>query len=194
MALCGGLMIGVESSDPKVPPLVIVKTPPSRSARAILPSRARAAASRRIASAHDDDLALPAEERAEMIARGQRAVLYAPILAGDQVVGFLCAIERRHSRRFTKADEAFAAQLAGDAGVAVESARVIDRLDSQNREQRLMLETGAAIASSVDLRTTLSTIAERLRRTLTRMGTITSRRQDGCSLDTTSRRSRARAR
>jgi len=129
-------------------------------------ARARAAASRRIASAHDDDLALPAEERAEMIARGQRAVLYAPILAGDQVVGFLCAIERRHSRRFTKADEAFAAQLAGDAGVAVESARVIDRLDSQNREQRLMLETGAAIASSVDLRTTLSTIAERLVQTL----------------------------
>jgi diguanylate cyclase (GGDEF)-like protein len=129
-------------------------------------ARARAAASRRIASAHDDDLALPAEERAEMVARGQRAVLYVPIVAGDQVVGFLCAIERRHSRRFTRADEAFATQLAGEAGVAVESARVIDRLDSQNREQRLMLETGAAIASSVDLRTTLSTIAERLVQTL----------------------------
>ena len=58
------------------------------------------------------------------------------------------------------------AQLAGEAGVAVESARVIDRLDSQNREQRLMLETGAAIASSVDLHATLSTITERLVQTL----------------------------
>ncbi len=129
-------------------------------------ARARAAASRRIAAAHDDDLALPAEERAAMVTRGQRAVLYVPIVAGDQVVGFLCAIERRHSRRFTIADEALAAQLATEAGVAVESARIIDRLDSQNREQRLMLETGAAIASSVDLRATLSTIAERLVQTL----------------------------
>ncbi len=114
-------------------------------------ARARAAASRRMASAHDDDRTLPAEERAEMVARGQRAVLYVPIVAGDQVVGFLCAIERRHSRRFTNADEALAAQLAAEAAVAVESARAIDRLDSQNREQRLMLEAGAAIASSVDL-------------------------------------------
>jgi diguanylate cyclase (GGDEF)-like protein len=129
-------------------------------------ARAKAAAERRIASAHDDDLELPAEERAEMIARRQRAVMYVPIVAGDQVVGFLCAIERRHSRRFTQADEAFAAHLAAEAGVAVESARVIDRLDTQNREQRLMLETGAAIASSVDLHATLSTISERLVQTL----------------------------
>ena len=129
-------------------------------------ARARAAATRRIAAAHDDDLTLPAEERAEMVARGHRAVLYVPIVADDQVVGYLCAIERRHSRRFSKANEAFAAQLAAEAGVAVESARIIERLDSQNREQRLMLETGAAIASSVDLRATLSTIAERLVQTL----------------------------
>ena len=45
MALCGALMIGVDSIEPKVPPLVIVKTPPSRSARVILPSRARLATS-----------------------------------------------------------------------------------------------------------------------------------------------------
>ena len=89
-----------------------------------------------------------------MVARGQRAVMYVPIVVGDQVVGFLCAIERRHSRRFTQADEAFATRLADEAGVAVESARVVDRLDSRNRELRLLLETGAAIASSVDLRAT----------------------------------------
>ncbi len=50
-----------------------------------------------------------------MVARGQRAVLYVPIVAGDQVVGFLCAIERRHSRRFTKADEALRCALAAEA-------------------------------------------------------------------------------
>ena len=57
-------------------------------------------------------------------------------------------------------------RLAGEAGVAVESARAIDRLDTRNRELRLLLETGAAIASSVDLRTTLATINERLVQTL----------------------------
>ena len=40
MALCGGLRIGVDSSEPKMPPLVIVKVPPCRSATVILPSRA----------------------------------------------------------------------------------------------------------------------------------------------------------
>jgi hypothetical protein len=45
MALCGALRMGVESIEPKMPPLVMVKTPPSRSARVILPSRAFLAAS-----------------------------------------------------------------------------------------------------------------------------------------------------
>ena len=129
-------------------------------------ARARAAAERRMATAHDDDLDMSAEERAEMVARGQRAVMYMPIVDDGQVVGFLCAVERRHSRRFTRSDEAFASRLADEAGVAVQSARAIDRLDSQNREQRLLLETGAAIASSADLHATLSTITERLVQTL----------------------------
>ncbi len=129
-------------------------------------ARARAAADRCVVYAHDDDLELPAEERAEMVARGQRAVMYVPIVAADEVVGFLCAVESRHSRRFTKADDSFATRLAGEAGVAVASARVVDQLHAQNQELRLLLETGAAIASSVDLRATLSTIAERLAQTL----------------------------
>ena len=129
-------------------------------------ARARAAAERRVAAAHDDDLELSAEERAEMVARSQRAVMYVPIVVSDQVVGFLCAIERRHSRRFTHADEAFATRLADEAAVAVASARVIDRLDTQNRELRLLLETGSAMASSVDLHATLTTISERLVQTL----------------------------
>ena len=56
-------------------------------------ARARAAAERRVAAAHDDDLELTAEERAEMVARSQRAVMYVPIVVSDQVVGFLCAID-----------------------------------------------------------------------------------------------------
>ena len=43
---------------------------------------------------------------------------------------------------------------------------MIDRLDTQNRELRLLLETGSAMASSVDLHATLTTICERLVQTL----------------------------
>ena len=40
MPTCGVLRIGVESSEPKMPPLVIVKVPPCSSASASLFSRA----------------------------------------------------------------------------------------------------------------------------------------------------------
>ena len=40
MPLWGGLMIGVDRSEPKVPPLVIVNVPPWRSSTVIVPSRA----------------------------------------------------------------------------------------------------------------------------------------------------------
>src|SRR5690606_27173150 len=40
MALCGGLTIGVENSEPKVPPLVMVNVPPCRSSSFSPPSRA----------------------------------------------------------------------------------------------------------------------------------------------------------
>src|SRR5262249_17812510 len=40
MPLWGGFRMGVERSEPKTPPLVIVKVPPWRSLTAIVPSRA----------------------------------------------------------------------------------------------------------------------------------------------------------
>ena len=46
MPTCGGLRIGVLSSDPNTPPLVMVKVPPLRSASDSVPSSARLANSR----------------------------------------------------------------------------------------------------------------------------------------------------
>ena len=40
MPLCGGLRMGVERSEPKTPPLVMVNVPPLSSCRPSLPSRA----------------------------------------------------------------------------------------------------------------------------------------------------------
>ena len=45
MPLCGGLTIGVESNEPKMPPLVIVKVPPCSSSSLSWFSRARRARS-----------------------------------------------------------------------------------------------------------------------------------------------------
>jgi hypothetical protein len=46
MPTCGGLRIGVLSSEPNTPPLVMVKVPPLRSASESVPSSARFAKSR----------------------------------------------------------------------------------------------------------------------------------------------------
>ena len=43
MALCGGLMMGVDSMEPNTPPLVMVNVPPLISSTVISPSRARIA-------------------------------------------------------------------------------------------------------------------------------------------------------
>ena len=43
IALCGMLRIGVESSEPKTPPFVIVNVPPVSSSSVSEPSRARVA-------------------------------------------------------------------------------------------------------------------------------------------------------
>ena len=40
IALCGMLTMGVDSSEPKVPPLVMENVPPVSSSMVILPSRA----------------------------------------------------------------------------------------------------------------------------------------------------------
>ena len=40
MADCGGLMMGVDSSEPYTPPLLMVKVPPAMSSMLIVPSRA----------------------------------------------------------------------------------------------------------------------------------------------------------
>jgi hypothetical protein len=40
MADCGGLMMGVDSSEPYTPPLLMVNVPPAMSSMLIVPSRA----------------------------------------------------------------------------------------------------------------------------------------------------------
>ena len=129
-------------------------------------ARGRAIAMRQVTHVRDDDADLAAEERAEMATRGERAAMYTPIVSEDSVVGLLCAVETRVARRFTPAEEAFAQEIAWEAAVAVSSARIVEQLRDQNEELKLLLETGSAIASSVDLRETLSTITERLVKTL----------------------------
>ena len=129
-------------------------------------ARGVAIAEQRTTFARDDDSGLAPDERAEMAARGQRSAMYVPIISRDAVVGLLSAVEMRIARRFTPAEEAFAQQIAWEAAVAVSSARIVEQLRAQNREFSLLLASGAAIAESVDLPTTLSTIGRLLVETI----------------------------
>ena len=56
MPTCGGLRIGVLSSEPKTPPLVIVNVPPRRSSSVSVPSFARFAKSRMPCSMSANDM------------------------------------------------------------------------------------------------------------------------------------------
>ena len=79
MAACGGFRIGVDIIEPKMPPLVIVNVPPSRSEKAILPSRAFLASSAiffsidakseliRVADDGDHEAALGADGDADVV-------------------------------------------------------------------------------------------------------------------------------
>ena len=97
MAHCGALRIGVESSEPKIPPLVIVKTPPSRSASVILPSRAfcaRAASCFSI-SANPSAVAI-AEDRDHETALGGNGHADVVEMVFDQRVAVELGVDGRH--------------------------------------------------------------------------------------------------
>ena len=56
MALCGGLMMGVPMSEPKVPPLLMVKLPPAMSSSEMASARAFLASSPIASSACAKDM------------------------------------------------------------------------------------------------------------------------------------------
>ncbi len=97
---------------------------------------------------------------------GHRSSLMAPLVYHGDTVGLLELYDDERERIYDAGDLTVVRSLAGPAAVAIQSARRLEELRKQNDEQQLLLMTGRAISSSVDLAETLETIARLLTETL----------------------------
>lgn len=69
-----------------------------------------------------------------------QSFLGVPIIVREKVFGRLYITEKRGAREFTKDDERLALNLAGQAGVAIENARLYEEITSQQRDMAVLEE------------------------------------------------------
>ena len=108
MATCGGLRIGVLSSEPKTPPLVMVNVPPVRSSSVSVPLPARAAKSRMACSISANDIVVGvANDRHDQTAFGADRHADVVIVLVDDLVALDFGVELRKQpqRRDARLDE-----------------------------------------------------------------------------------------
>jgi signal transduction histidine kinase/DNA-binding response OmpR family regulator len=80
---------------------------------------------------------------------GVRAVLVVPLVAGDQTIGVIFLNHHREVREFHASDVDFAKRLAGSLSLAIENARLFEKLQSELAERTRAEE--ALRASRADL-------------------------------------------
>jgi GAF domain-containing protein/ActR/RegA family two-component response regulator/HAMP domain-containing protein len=103
------------------------------------------------------DLSAATLERAR--AEGYRSLCSAPILLPDGPFGVL-AIYRNDVHAFDAREVNLLSALADQAAIAIENARLFQAAEQRAREIAAIHEAGRAIAGSLDLKTTLTRIAE----------------------------------
>jgi hypothetical protein len=127
---------------------------------------------------HFPDLAAEADYQrhepdwaAAMELEGARTGLHVPMLRGDDLIGIL-TMYRRVKRPFTKAQITLAQTFAGQAAIASENIRLLQDLQSRDRELSRALDRERATAvildmitrSSTDIQPVLDAVAERAAR------------------------------
>jgi diguanylate cyclase (GGDEF)-like protein len=98
-----------------------------------------------------DDLQADAAERALLAARGYGAVLMVPLASGEQVFGLVELHRNAGSARFEQADMHLAQNLAVQAGVALENARLHSAVQETVRELDALLTANKALLSTLEL-------------------------------------------
>ncbi|RLC81171.1 MAG: hypothetical protein DRI81_03105 [Chloroflexi bacterium] len=136
-------------------------------ALAELPVTAKALGQRRPLQLRVDDPDADPRERARLEARGARAALLLPAVAGDRVLGFAQMWESQTSRRFTAGEIATGHTLVHQAAVAMDNARLFAEIQRRVRELQLLHDVGLAAASGLRLEETLQAAAEALAAELT---------------------------
>ena len=125
-----------------------------------LPSYRRLTLERAVREVHRDDDDLSPAEAASMDEWGERSLLSAPLVFGDEVIGALTLVEKRAVRRLGPSERRLLELLAVPAAVAVHSGRVLRREAEQDRRLSALAAASAAMTSTLDLDELLATIAE----------------------------------
>ncbi|HSJ55778.1 MAG TPA: GAF domain-containing protein, partial [Anaerolineae bacterium] len=108
----------------------------------------------------------PRIDRRTIDALPNETVLFAPMVARDEVVGGVYVTWSREKRELTEEDLQLANAIAWQAGVVVENSRLFDAQQRQVRELGILFETSAAVSSSLALGDVLGTVAEQMARAL----------------------------
>ncbi|HUH15959.1 MAG TPA: GAF domain-containing protein [Gaiellaceae bacterium] len=97
----------------------------------------------------------------ELTSRGVRAVLAAPILGRESVIGVL-ALHRATPGRWSESDVALAEAMAREAGIALETGRLLRESERRLAEQQALLKAGEALTSDLHFDTVIERLVEEL--------------------------------
>jgi PAS domain S-box-containing protein len=92
---------------------------------------------------------------------GIRSELCAPLVVGDRRVGIIRLLSRQ-AEAFSADDEAFVAQFAASLALALENAKLQDEVRQRQREQAILLDSGAKLAATLDIRTIYRAVVQKL--------------------------------
>jgi len=88
--------------------------------------------------AHKGDADLTSYERADMQEYGVKSILYIPLLIRDALLGYAEIWESRRRREFTSAEIAVCKDMAQQAAIALENARLYEQAQEEITERKLV--------------------------------------------------------
>ncbi|HUP33300.1 MAG TPA: GAF domain-containing protein [Gaiellaceae bacterium] len=101
----------------------------------------------------------------ELTSRGVRAVLAAPILGRQNVIGVL-ALQRAAPGPWSDSDVSLAEAMAREVGIALETGRLLRDSERRLAEQQALLKAGEALTSDLHFDTVIERLVEELGRLL----------------------------
>src|SRR5206468_2935032 len=91
-----------------------------------------------------------------------KAYLGVPIMAGDAAIGVISVQSTTQEGRFREADARLLSTIAANVGVAIQNARLYQEAHRRGDEMAVLADVGQEISATLDARTVLEQIGERV--------------------------------
>lgn len=111
---------------------------------------------------HIDDPETSKSQIEEMNKWGVKSILYIPLKAKGQLIGYSELWESRHRREFTPEEINLCVLLSQQAATAIENARLFENTQKRLREQTILRESAEIISSSLDSSAILTQLAKQI--------------------------------